>query len=221
MGNCIEGTEKGGKARVITDAPTASTRGNLIFNTTGRNVSDYYEVVKVLGEGSMGSVSCVKKNPGVAGGSAYRVAKKGLFGIGHFIHKKQVPAHVKKSVESKLYALKSIILSRVSAEFLDELRNEISILKSLDHPNIVKAYEVYETKVNIYLLLEHCSGGDLYSRIPYSEKASAKIVGKLLSALSHMHRHNIIHRDIKVNEKLAIYKSMLTLNISTSHITQI
>lgn len=197
MGNCIEGTEGGKKQILTSEGPTTSTRSNLIFNTTGRNVADYYDVVKVLGEGSMGSVSCVKKRTSAVGGSAYRIAKKGLWGIGGFIHKKKVPADVKKSAESKLYALKSIILSRVSTEFLDELRNEIAILKSLDHPNIVKAYEVYETKVNIYLLLEHCSGGDLYARIPYSEKASAKIVGKLLSALSHMHRHNIIHRDIK------------------------
>lgn len=67
----------------------------------------------------------------------------------------------------------------------------------MDHPNIVKAYEVYETSVNIYLVLEHCSGGDLYCRVPYSEKDSARIVGKLLSAITHMHKHNITHRDIK------------------------
>ena len=67
----------------------------------------------------------------------------------------------------------------------------------MDHPNIVKAYEVYETSVNIYLVLEYCSGGDLYSRVPYTERDSAKIVGKLLSAITHMHKHNITHRDIK------------------------
>ena len=77
------------------------------------------------------------------------------------------------------------------------MRNEITILQNLDHPNIVKAYEVYETSINIYLVLEHCSGGDLYTRVPYSEKDSAKIVGKLLSAISHMHRHNVTHRDLK------------------------
>lgn len=45
--------------------------------------------------------------------------------------------------------------------------------------------------------MEHCSGGDLYSRVPYSEKESAKIVGKLLSAITHMHKHSITHRDLK------------------------
>jgi len=61
----------------------------------------------------------------------------------------------------------------------------------------VKAYEVYENNVNIYLVLENCTGGDLYSRGPYSEKYSAKIIGKLLSAILHMHNHNITHRDLK------------------------
>mgnify|MGYP003322089350 CR=1 FL=1 len=45
--------------------------------------------------------------------------------------------------------------------------------------------------------MECCSGGDLYSRKPYSEKDSAKIIGKLLSALSFMHRNNVMHRDLK------------------------
>ena len=45
--------------------------------------------------------------------------------------------------------------------------------------------------------MELCSGGDLYSREPYTEAASAKIVGKLLSAISYMHSRNITHRDLK------------------------
>ena len=55
---------------------------------------------------------------------------------------------------------------------VDELSNEINVLRSLDHPNIVKAYEVYYGKRNIHIVMEHCSGGHLYSRRPYSEKES-------------------------------------------------
>lgn len=55
-----------------------------------------------------------------------------------------------------------------------------------DHPNIVKALEVYDNKKQIYVVLELCDGGDLYTRAPYSEKASASIVGKLLSAIKYM-----------------------------------
>ena len=57
------------------------------------------------------------------------------------------------------YALKTIQLARVTPDFVEELRNEIDILKSLDHPNIVKAYEVFEKKSQIYIVMELCSGG--------------------------------------------------------------
>ena len=177
--------------------PKVATQENLILRANHRNVKDYYEIIETLGEGSMGSVSCVRKKIEAVGGSAYTVKKKGFFGLGERILRKKVPPHVIDGSSDKLYALKSIILSRISDEFITELRNEVSILQSLNHPNIVKAYEVYESKVNLYVVLEHCSGGDLYSRIPYSEKQSAKIVGKLLSAIAYMHSRNISHRDIK------------------------
>jgi serine/threonine protein kinase len=150
----------------------------------------------MLGEGSMGSVACVRKKQDAVGGSAYTIKKKNWFGR-KLVVRKNIPMDVLSDSRTKLYALKSIILSRVSNDFIEELRNEIRILQSLDHPNIVKAYEVYESKVNLYVVLQHCSGGDLYARVPYSEKDSAKIVGKLMSAVAYMHAHNVCHRDIK------------------------
>lgn len=195
MGNCAICSEGDVKQNAFN--PHLSTRGNLVLNTRNRDVQDYYEVLEILGEGSMGKVSCVRKKTNAVGGSAYTVQKKGWFG--RRISRNVPPQHTDGSNNSnrKCYALKSIILSRVSDEFVEELRNEISILQKLDHPNIVKAFEVYETKINIYVVLQHCSGGDLYRRAPYSEKQSAKIVGKLLSAIAHMHDHNVCHRDIK------------------------
>jgi len=192
MGNC-NGSEESIKSTAFASAHTKTTRGNLVFNTTNRDVGDHYEVVHLLGEGSMGSVACVKKKAGAVGGSAYTVKTNGWFGK-KVTKRKKVPDNVVEGTNNKLYALKSIILSRVSGEFLEELRNEIRILQDLDHPNIVKAYEVYESRVNIYVVLQHCSGGDLYSRIPYSEIQSAKIVGKLLSAIAYLHEHNVCHR---------------------------
>lgn len=195
MGNCIC-PERKKTGALVGASSSGTTRSNLIFNTSNRDVTQYYEIVKKLGEGSMGSVTCVRRKPGSVGGSAYTTNKRTWFG-GILLRRKQVPEDVLASSEKKLYALKSIIISRVSKQFLDELKNEISVLQSLDHPNIVKAYEVYESRVNMYIVMEYCSGGDLYTRIPYSEKQSAKIIGKLLSAIAYMHEHNISHRDIK------------------------
>src|SRR5689334_16993613 len=45
------------------------------------------------------------------------------------------------------------------------LKYEIDILKNLDHPNIVKLYEVFEDKTSIYLVTEICSGGELFDEI--------------------------------------------------------
>ena len=62
------------------------------------------------------------------------------------------------------YALKSIHMDRVNDIFIKELMNEIAILQALDHPNIVKAIETFEFNKQVYLVLELCNGGDLYSR---------------------------------------------------------
>jgi len=61
-----------------------------------------------------------------------------------------------------IYAMKSIHLSRITDDaFIEELRNEISILKTLDHPHIVKAIETFDHRNQLFVIMELCSGGDL------------------------------------------------------------
>ena len=120
----------------------------------------------------------------------------------------QTPTHVRintylekekqRGKYEAFYALKSIHLNRVNdLIFINELKNEIEIMKRLDHPHISKLIETYEDNGNLYLVLELCSGGDLYSRDPYTEDQSARIIGSVLSAVDFMHQHGIIHRDLK------------------------
>jgi len=174
-------------------SPSLSTsfRTNAI-RTVKRDVLDVYEIVQSLGEGTMGSVNCMRKKDKRVGGSAYPTTKD-------FWGKKThlTPPGVIEQSKEKYYAVKGIQLSLVSDDHLEELDNEIKVLRSLDHPNIVKAYEVYHGKRNIHIVMEHCSGGDLYSRRPYSEEESRKIVLKLLSAVHYLHERNIVHRDLK------------------------
>ena len=176
----------------------------MMIRTRTANVFDYYKEVRTLGEGSIGTVVLVRRRRGTEGGSAYSHQVKGRFGfIGGLpgrprtLEKGRRRARLSirnHSSHAKEYALKSIHLRLVERKYLDELRNEINVMRSLDHPNIVKAYEVYETERNIHILMEYCSGGDLYSRAPYTETEAAKIVSQLCSAISHMHKNGCVHR---------------------------
>ena len=177
-----------------------------MIRTRTANVFDYYKEVKTLGEGSIGSVVLVRRRKGTEGGSAYshQDVDKGCFGFLSCLPRRRRPRTLEKrgprallsnhSSHAKEYALKSIHLRLLERKYLDELRNEINVMRSLDHPNIVKAYEVYETETNIYVLMEYCSGGDLYSRAPYTETEAVKTVSHLCSAISHMHKNGCVHR---------------------------
>ena len=117
-----------------------------------------------------------------------------------------------QSSESEIiYAMKSIHLDLVMRkEFVDELRNEISLLKDLDHPNIVRAIETFEWQGSISIIMEVCSGGDLYSRDPYTEPEAARIIGSVLNAISYMHSRKVAHRDLKFENVLFVNTSPMS-----------
>jgi serine/threonine protein kinase len=99
------------------------------------------------------------------------------------------------------YALKSIHLANVTnTPFIEELKNEIEIMKKLDHPHIVRPIEVFQHCRQVFIVMELCSGGDLYTRDPYTEADAARIVSSILSAVSFMHQQNVVHRDLKVRD---------------------
>ncbi len=81
------------------------------------------------------------------------------------------------------------------------LESEINILKELDHPNIVRFYETYIDYKYIHIVMQLCTGGELFDRIvkleKFSEKDAADLMKKILSAVQHLHEHNICHRDLK------------------------
>lgn len=82
-----------------------------------------------------------------------------------------------------------------------ELEAEIAVMKLLDHPNIVKLYEVFEDFVHIHLVMELCNGGELFERIVeeecFSERQAAAIMQQVMGGLLYMHRKCVCHRDIK------------------------
>lgn len=105
---------------------------------------------------------------------------------------------VNKSTKS-IRAVKTIAKSKVKN--IERFRQEIAIMKGLDHPNILKLFETFEDHKYIYLVLELCKGGELFDRIIdegyFSEMAAGVIMRQILSALYYCHQHNIVHRDLK------------------------
>lgn len=92
------------------------------------------------------------------------------------------------------YAVKCLDLRFVeSVQGLRQLREEIAIMCELDHPNIVRLEEVYESHFEIYLVQELCGGGELFDRLEcqpdyhYTEAECAKLVKQMLSAVRYLH----------------------------------
>ena len=86
-----------------------------------------------------------------------------------------------------------------------QLKVEINLLRATDHPNIIKLYETFEDKRYLYLIMEECSGGELFQRLAmnaknnklYTEKDAAKIMKQILEAVNYLHSHGVCHRDLK------------------------
>jgi len=99
-------------------------------------------------------------------------------------------------------AMKKIVKNPKSKKDNEQdILNEIEILKKMDHPNIVKIFEFFNTKEGYYLITEYCSGGELFQEIvdkaPFTEAIAASIMYQIFSAVNYCHNINIIHRDLK------------------------
>ncbi len=100
----------------------------------------------------------------------------------------------------KTYAVKSINIHKLDPAQLGELRNEVALLRRLDHPAIVRLYEVYETKRRIFLVMQYLTGDDLSKgakRLGTETKVRA-VIRNICRAIAYCHAKQIIHRDIKL-----------------------
>jgi calcium-dependent protein kinase len=81
------------------------------------------------------------------------------------------------------------------------LLKEFQILRELDHPHILKCFEMFESDLFYYVSTEYCPGGDLFSEIvklsKFTEKQAASIMYQLLSVLVYCHEKRVTHRDLK------------------------
>ena len=104
-------------------------------------------------------------------------------------------------------AMKQIKKSSANLLSDGEITDEIEILKNLDHPDIVRIIESFNTKNSYILITEYCEGGELFDQVKnqLSETQIAVIFKQILSGLAYLHSNNIVHRDLKL-ENILIYE---------------
>ena len=109
-----------------------------------------------------------------------------------------------------------------------KLIDEITILKKLDHPNIMKIYECYVDKDNFYILSDFCDQGDLLGKLEKLGKMNEIVVkflmDQILNAVSYLHSKNVLHGDIKL-ENILLYtasknsgRRFTSINIDINHL---
>uniref|UniRef100_A0A1A8F4D9 MAP/microtubule affinity-regulating kinase 3 n=1 Tax=Nothobranchius korthausae TaxID=1143690 RepID=A0A1A8F4D9_9TELE len=130
----------------------------------------------------------------------YRLLK--TIGKGNFA-KVKLARHV---LTGKEVAVKIIDKAQLNSSSLQKLFREVRIMKMLNHPNIVKLFEVLETEKTLYLVMEYASGGEVFDYLVahgrMKEKEARAKFRQIVSAVQYCHQKCIVHRDLKAENLL-------------------
>lgn len=104
-------------------------------------------------------------------------------------------------------AIKTIKKSKIETEAdLIRIRREVQIMSSVQHPNIIHIYEVFENREKMVLVMEFAAGGELYDylseRKVLNEEEARRIFRQVSTAIYYCHKHKICHRDLKLENIL-------------------
>ncbi|KAM9707327.1 MAP/microtubule affinity-regulating kinase 3a isoform 19-T19 [Menidia menidia] len=130
----------------------------------------------------------------------YRLLK--TIGKGNFA-KVKLARHIPTGRE---VAIKIIDKTQLNPNSLQKLFREVRIMKILNHPNIVKLFEVIETERTLYLVMEYASGGEVFDYLVahgrMKEKEARAKFRQIVSAVQYCHQKHIVHRDLKAENLL-------------------
>ncbi len=118
---------------------------------------------------------------------------------------------------NKIYATKKYDRDKIEGtEAMKYLKNEISILQTLHHPNIVKFEDVKKTKKHFYIVMDFCNGGELSKALekyqlkygkPFSQEIVQYLMRQIIDAFKYIHGQKIMHRDIKLENILLAFQN--------------
>ena len=107
-------------------------------------------------------------------------------------------------ITGNIRSIKVIPKNNIKTGFTkDEIIQEINILKSLDHPHIIKMFEFYVDDNNYYLVNEFCSEGDLGEKLGkikyFTENVTKLLMFQIFNAVWYLHSNKVIHGDLKLD----------------------
>ncbi|XP_026768246.1 serine/threonine-protein kinase SIK2-like isoform X1 [Pangasianodon hypophthalmus] len=112
----------------------------------------------------------------------------------------------KHKVTKTQVAIKIIDKTRLNSSNLEKIYREVQIMKLLNHPHIIKLYQVMETKDMLYIVTEYAKNGEMFDYLTsngrMSEAEARKKFWQILTAVDYCHRHHIVHRDLKTENLL-------------------
>ncbi|KXS19059.1 kinase and ubiquitin-associated domains of Mark3PAR-1 [Gonapodya prolifera JEL478] len=110
------------------------------------------------------------------------------------------------SLTKQKVAVKIIAKDKLDPATAKKLFREVRIMKMLNHPHIVKLYEVIDTPKELYLVMEYAQGGEIFDYLVahgrMKEKDARRIFRQIVSAVSYCHNMHVVHRDLKAENLL-------------------
>ncbi|XP_018087563.1 MAP/microtubule affinity-regulating kinase 3 isoform X4 [Xenopus laevis] len=181
-----------------TPLPTVNERDTENHTSHGDGRQDVPSRSGRQGARSRNSVaSCADEQPHIGN---YRLLK--TIGKGNFA-KVKLARHI---LTGREVAIKIIDKTQLNPTSLQKLFREVRIMKILNHPNIVKLFEVIETEKTLYLVMEYASGGEVFDYLVahgrMKEKEARAKFRQIVSAVQYCHQKQIVHRDLKAENLL-------------------
>ncbi|KDP22782.1 hypothetical protein JCGZ_00369 [Jatropha curcas] len=120
-----------------------------------------------------------------------------LLGVGAFAK----VYHARNVRTGQSVAIKAVSKQKVlKGGFMAHVKREISIMRRLRHPHVVKLLEVLATKSKIFFVMEFAKGGELFAKVAkgrFSEDLSRRYFQQLITAVGYCHDRGVFHRDLK------------------------